>query len=139
MGQAAMQPIGSSSAQDPGVWMWSVTDTCPPLSLLGFVPQYFHDTPCAERRFREAVLQGQMDTVLFQVIPAGIPLHEPWEEPLEPKAMAKGAVSPTGKAHGQDLLSARHLQCQQGPGAPCTLTLCCLFLVFRDRLSGEKE
>lgn len=43
-GHAAVQPVGSSSAQDPGLWMWTVTDTCP-LSLLGFLPQYFHGTP----------------------------------------------------------------------------------------------
>lgn len=99
MGHAAMQPVGSSSAQDPGVWMSSVTDTCPPLSLLGFLPQYFHGTPCAARRFREAVLQGQMDTdSAFPGHPClGIPLPWPWEEPLEPKAMAKGALSPMAK------------------------------------------
>lgn len=142
MGHAAMQPVGSSSAQDPGVWMSSVTDTCPPLSLLGFLPQYFHGTPCAARRFREAVLQGQMDTdSAFPGHPClGIPLPWPWEEPLEPKAMAKGALSPMAKLTGRICCLLGHLQCQQGPGAPCTLTLCCcLFLVFHDRLSGEKE
>lgn len=33
-------------------------------------------------------------TVLFQVIPAWIPLHSPWEEPPEPKATAQGAFPP---------------------------------------------
>lgn len=63
-------------------------------------------------------------TVLFQAIPAWIPLHVPLEEPQEPKAMAKGALSPMAKLTGRICCLLGHYQCQQGPSAPCTLTLC---------------
>lgn len=140
-GHTAVQPVGSLPAQGPGVWMSSVTDTCPPLSLLAFLPQYFHGTPVQSAGFLRLCHRGRWtQMVLFQAIPAWMPLHLPWEEPLEPKAMAKGALSPMSKLTGRICCQLGHLQCQQGQGALSTLTLyCCLFLVFHDRLFGEKE
>lgn len=84
-GFPAVQPVGSSSAQDTEVWMSSVTDTHPLLSLL-----YFHGTPCAECRFWEAVPQGQMDT------DNAFPAHPCWIPP----PLALGGTS-GAQSHGK--------------------------------------
>lgn len=136
MGHTAVQPVGSSAARDPEVWMSSVTDTCSPLSLLGFLPQYFHGRPCAECRCRGAVPQGQMDT------DGAFPGHPCMDPPPLALGGASGAqshgtrsLSPRAKLTGSICCLLGHLQCQQGPGAPSLC--CCLFLVFHEVIWGK--
>lgn len=95
-------------------------------------PSIFMAAPVQRAGFLRLCHRGRWtQTGLFQAIPPWIPLHLLWEEPLEPKAMAKGIFSPMAKLIGSICCLLGHLQCQQGPGALCTLTLCyCLFLVF---------